>query len=95
MIYWRSDQFNRSYRQLPRPIQDKAVKAFRQFRENPAHPSLGVKKVKRTPGIWEGRVDYFWRFTFKYQTSENGDPVCYFLNIGRHEIVTPGNKPGR
>ncbi len=96
MIYRRTGRFKTAYDQLPKAIQEKAIKAFALFKENPRHPSLVVKKVKGVEDIWEGRIDQFYRFTFQSMDNLSYDPtrddkskktICLFRNIGRHEIV--------
>ncbi len=88
MIHRRSPEFKKAFKALPKPIQAKAVKAFALFKENPRHPSLGVKKIKGWDNLWEGRVDVFYRFTFEYLTHpESGETVCWFRNIGPHDII--------
>jgi mRNA-degrading endonuclease RelE of RelBE toxin-antitoxin system len=63
-------------------------KAFKLFQNNPHHPSLGIKKIKGHEGIWEGRIDDFYRFTFEYLTDpDTGEQICLFRNIGRHDII--------
>jgi len=57
MIYRRSDHFKKAFQSLPKRIRKKTAKAFVLFREDPTHPSLGVKKMKGHEGIWEGRID--------------------------------------
>jgi mRNA-degrading endonuclease RelE of RelBE toxin-antitoxin system len=87
MIYRRSPEFKKAFKRLPAHIQDKTQKAFILFQQNPRHPSLNVKKMEGRGPIWEGRIDDFYRFTFEYQTDENGDTVCLFRNIGRHDML--------
>jgi mRNA interferase RelE/StbE len=88
MIYRRTETFYKAAQALPKSIQDKVKKAYAFFRENPQHPSLGVKKLKGYEGIWEGRIDQFYRFTFEYQKdSETGETICLFRNIGPHSII--------
>ncbi len=96
MIYRRTGRFKTAYDQLPKAIQEKAIKAFALFKENPRHPSLVIKKVKGVEGRWEERIDQFYRFTFQYLDNPSYDPtyddeskktICLFRNIGRHEIV--------
>ncbi len=82
MKYARTERFKKAYAKLPPDIQDKVVKAFQLFKENPRHPSLGVKRVQGMPDVWEGRIDIHYRFTFHYE----GD-VCLFRNIGPHAII--------
>ena len=87
MIYRRNQRFKQAYAGLPTHIQDKAIKAFKLFRENPRHPSLHIKKMQGYADIWEGRVDQNYRFTFEYQTNAQGETVCVFRNIGTHAIL--------
>ncbi len=82
MKYARTERFKKAAAKLPRETQAKAAKAFKLFKDNPRHPSLGVKRVQGMPEVWEGRIDLNYRFTFHYE----GD-VCVFRNIGPHEIV--------
>ena len=88
MIYRRNPTFRKSFQDLPKEIQDKAAKAFELFKTNRDHPSLDIKPVRGHEGVWEGRIDRFYRFTFEYKKDEKtGETVCRFRNIGRHEIV--------
>jgi mRNA-degrading endonuclease RelE of RelBE toxin-antitoxin system len=82
MKYIRTERFKKAAVKLPHEIQTKAAKAFLLFKDNPRHPSLGVKRVQGMPDVWEGRIDIHYRFTFHYE----GD-ACVFRNIGLHEIV--------
>lgn len=86
MKYHRTARFRKAFKTLPQNIQEKTHKAFILFRQNPRHPSLGVKKMEGR-NIWEGRIDDFYRFTFEYQTNEHGETVCLFRNVGRHDIL--------
>ena len=88
MIYRCTERFAKSFRLLPKNIQEKARKAFSLFKENPWHPSLRIKKIQGASDIWEGRIDEFHRFTFEYQTDpESGQEICVFRNIGPHGIL--------
>jgi hypothetical protein len=87
MIYRRRRKFKKSFAELPHDIQEKTFKAFELFKGNPQHPSLRIKKMKLPGDIWEGRKDDFYRFTFEYVTGEQGETICYFRNIGRHDIL--------
>ena len=82
MKYIRTERFKKAAVKLPHEIQTKVAKAFLLFKDNPRHPSLGVKRVQGMPDVWEGRIDIHYRFTFHYE----GD-ACVFRNIGLHEIV--------
>jgi len=88
MIYRRTPGFKKAYKVLPDHIKAKVRKAFVLFQQDPRHPSLGVKKVKGTQGIWEGRIDDFYRFTFQYlRQAEAEETICLFRNIGPHDII--------
>ncbi len=86
MIFRRSKRFKRAFRALPTGIQEKALKAFRLFAENPHHPSLHIKKIKGLEDVWEGRIDRQYRFTFHYETLTGSEEiVCVFRNVDNHE----------
>lgn len=88
MKYVRAKRFHKSYKRLPSHIQEKAKKAFSLFKENPRHPSLFIKKMKGKENVWEGRVDEFYRFIFRYFTDPNtGETMCTFTDIGPHDPV--------
>ena len=82
MRYVRTETFKKAAAKLLREIQEKAAKAFLLFRDNPRHPSLGVKRIQGLPDVWEGRIDVNYRFTFHY----DGD-TCVVRNIGPHAII--------
>jgi mRNA-degrading endonuclease RelE of RelBE toxin-antitoxin system len=86
MIYRRTARFKKAYLSLPKNIQEKAAKAFLLFRDNPAHPSLVVKKIQGHTDIWEGRIDQQYRFTFHYEDQpDSGEKICVFRNIDNHD----------
>jgi mRNA-degrading endonuclease RelE of RelBE toxin-antitoxin system len=86
MIFRRTDRFLKAFHVLPKQIQEKAIKAFYLFKEDPSHPSLNIKKIKGQKEIWEGRIDRSYRFTFHYEKSnETGEVICVFRNIDNHE----------
>ena len=86
MIYRRLSRFKKAYKSLPKRIQEKTAKAFISLRDNPAHPSLGVKKIQGHTDIWEGRIDNQYRFTFHYEKDPESDAtVCVFRNIDNHD----------
>ncbi len=91
MKFQKSRRFQKSFETLPSETQEKARKAFGLFKQQPTppfHPSLVIKKVRGVSGIWEGRIDEFYRFTFEITQTEAGEAVYYFRNIGRHEITS-------
>jgi len=72
--------FKEKYIKLPARIREKFDRQFLQLSKTPRHPSLHIKRVKSAPGIWEGRVDRTYRFTFEII---NG--VYVFRNIDNHD----------
>ena len=49
------------YRELPRDIQAAARAAYRRFRENPAHPSLRLERLRSDPRAWAVRLTLNYR----------------------------------
>lgn len=75
-----TDRFRSAYKSLPEVLRKKADKAIRLLADNPRHPSLHLKKIQGTPGIWEARVDKCCRMTLEIH------PDFYLLrNIGKHD----------
>ncbi len=90
MKYRKSKQFQKSFNRLPANTQAKARKAFSLFKQHPYppfHPSLVIKKVRGKKGIFEGRVNDFYRFTFAIIKQDN-ETIYYFRNIGPHDITS-------
>ncbi len=61
---------------LPAEVQSRARKAYRNWRENPRHPSLHFKKVGK---VWSARIDDNFRVLAKIE----GDASHWFW-IGPH-----------
>lgn len=73
-------RFADGYRALPESLQKKTDKALRFLADNPAHPSLRLKKMQGAGGIWEARVDRSCRMTLEVH------PDHYLLrNVGKHD----------
>jgi len=85
MIFRRTARFAKAFCALPREIQEKALKVFALFQQDPCHPSLVVKKLKGSRDIWEGRIDQSYRFTFHYEKNEAGRVTCVFRNTDNHD----------
>jgi mRNA-degrading endonuclease RelE of RelBE toxin-antitoxin system len=86
MIYRRSARFHKAFKALPHNTQRKVIQAFALFRDNPEHPSLVIKKIKGIEGIWEGRIDRQYRFTFHYEKDHvSGETICVFRNVDNHD----------
>ncbi|MGH9861396.1 MAG: hypothetical protein ACRD5F_15365 [Candidatus Acidiferrales bacterium] len=82
MILRRSRSFERDFVRLPPQIQELAEKAIQLLAENPRHPSLRVKKMKRVNDVWEGRVTLAYRFTFNWEGE-----IITFRKIGTHDVL--------
>lgn len=79
-------RFKAAYRSLPESLRKKADKALRLLAENPRHPSLHLKKIEGTPGIWEARVDRGCRMTLELRAD-----AFILRTIGKHD--EPLDKP--
>ncbi len=84
MRFRRTERFKKAFRALPKPVQEKAVKALRLLAENPRHPSLQVKKIQGTENVWEARVDRKYRFTFQFE-DDNDQTMIVLRNIDNHD----------
>ena len=50
-----------AYHALPADIKRAAKAAYQKFRENPAHPSLRLERLKHDPRAWSVRVTRDYR----------------------------------
>lgn len=75
-------RFKKSYQHLPLDIQKKVDKQLILMINNFNHPSLHTKKIKGRQGIWEGRVDIHYRFTF-----EIIEDTIFLRVVGNHDEV--------
>lgn len=58
----RSKNFKKAFDALPPAVQDEARDAYKQFAQDPSHPSLRFKKMEPTSkGFWEARVGLHYR----------------------------------
>ncbi len=74
--------FKKDYKKLPPEIRDKVDKQLTFLMGNPDHPSLNLHPIQGTKGIWEGYIDYHYRFTFEVEDE------CYVLRkVGLHSII--------
>ena len=74
--------FDKSFVALPAGIRKQALEKLDLYENGPRHPSLRVKKMVGTPGIWEMRVTKDYRITFQ----RDGN-VVLLRNIGTHDIL--------
>ncbi|MBI4679578.1 MAG: hypothetical protein HY748_18550 [Elusimicrobia bacterium] len=75
-------KFHDLYRKLPQAIRRKALRQIHRLSKDLRHPSLQVKRIQGTPGIWEARVDIRYRMTFEFE----GD-ILFLRVIGDHDEV--------
>jgi mRNA-degrading endonuclease RelE of RelBE toxin-antitoxin system len=76
----------KDFQKLSLDIREIAEKQFKIFINNPAHPSLGIKKIQGTENIWEGRITKSIRFSFQIYKD-----VYIIRRIGGHDEVL--NRP--
>jgi hypothetical protein len=72
-------RFWTSYRKLPSDTREHARKAYRLFRDNPAHPSLNFKKVHASEPVYSVRVTRGYRAVGLWESDE----ITWFW-IGNH-----------
>ncbi len=66
MIVVRSPRFDRAYKTLPPDVRKQFKQKFEMLvSSNLTHPSLRIKRIKGTDGIWEASIDMAHRFTFE------------------------------
>ncbi len=75
-------RFDRSFRRLPKRIREQTYQKLALYLDNPAHPSLRVKRVRATAGVWEMSITMNYRLTF-----EIDDDIVLLLTIGTHDIL--------
>jgi mRNA-degrading endonuclease RelE of RelBE toxin-antitoxin system len=76
------DTFKKDYKKLPPEIKDKVDRQLQFLIENPNHPSLNLHQIRGTKGIWEGYVDYHYRFTFEIE-----EKFYVLRKVGTHDII--------
>ena len=54
-------QFWRLFKNLPTDVQEDAKRAYRIFRDNPAHPGLHFKKLEGEDNIYSARIGLEYR----------------------------------
>lgn len=54
-------RFWKFYRDLPEQVRQQAREAYRQFMENPFHPSLQFKRVHPVKPLWSARISSDYR----------------------------------
>jgi len=56
-----TERFRKALAALPEHVQERARAAFRQFQQDPTHPSLRFKQVHATRPIFSARVGLGYR----------------------------------
>ena len=72
-------KFRQAFTKLPEQIQKQARTAYRQFKQDPSHPSLRFKKVHSTLPIYSARITKNYRAVGQL----DGDTMIWFW-IGTH-----------
>ena len=72
-------QFLKALADLPEQVQQQAREAYRQFKENPGHPSLRFKKVHVKLPIYSARISK----TYRAVGQLDGDTIIWFW-VGSH-----------
>ena len=74
-----TNEFRRLFADLPEQVQQQTRGAYRQFKENPSHPSLRFKKVHPDLPIYSARITKNYRAVGQL----DGDTVIWFW-VGSH-----------
>lgn len=72
-------QFHKLFARLPEQVQRQAREAYKQFKQNPYHPSLHFKQVHPSQPIYSIRVSLDYRAV----GDKEGDEITWFW-IGTH-----------
>lgn len=79
-----TQEFIRLYKELPLPVQKRAEKQERLFRQNPLHPSLHTEKLMpKEREVWSFRIDKRYRIIFRFLGKEK----VLFLLVGHHNWI--------
>jgi mRNA-degrading endonuclease RelE of RelBE toxin-antitoxin system len=79
-----TEEFEKQYQRLPLPIQKKAEKKEKIFRQNPFYSSLHTEKLEpKSKEVWSFRIDQEYRILFKYLNPNK----IIFLTCGHHSWI--------
>ena len=81
----RTGRFKRAYRKLDERYRELVKKALTQFLADRTYPSLRVKRIQGTDGIWEMRAGRDIRITFEFQEDTAGTRAVVLRNVGHHD----------
>ena len=79
MISRRTARFKKAFASLPAETRESARTAYRQFRDDPTHPSLHLKQVHPSEPIYSARIGLHYRAL----AMREGDTFVWFW-IGSH-----------
>lgn len=74
-----TDQFRRAFADLPKQVQQQTREAYRQFKQDPNHPSLRFKKIHPELPIYSARISKSYRAVGQLER----DTVIWFW-VGSH-----------
>ena len=78
----RTDSLARDFQRLPPEVQERTEKAISRLVQNPAYPSLRVKKMQGLADVWEASVTMSYRMTFQ----RAGDTFI-LRRVGTHDVL--------
>lgn len=78
-----SERFKKHYKSLTIAEKNQFKKKLKQFIENPATPSLRIKKIQGTSGLFEFSVNMNIRVIWHYEGTE----LVILIDIGHHNIL--------
>lgn len=76
------NRFKKAYRKLSVNVQNKVDKQIALLSNDLKHPSLHTKKIKGREGIFEARVDIYYRMSF-----EIFEDTIFLRVVGNHDEV--------
>lgn len=78
-----SPSFIRTYKNLPKKLQQEIKEKITLFENDPKHPFLRTHKLKGAlGGRWNFSVNYKYRIVFLYQSREK----AVLLIVGDHDV---------
>lgn len=80
MKFQRTERFKRTYKKLDSGQQNAIKRALCLMSDSTNHPSLRIKRVQGTKGIWEASATMNIRITFNWE----GDTII-LRNCGEHD----------
>ena len=78
----RTERFKKAYQKLNQRQRRAVEKALSFLVSNIRHPSLRVKGVEGTTGVWEARASRSIRLSFEFR-----DDTLILRNVGAHDEV--------